>query len=122
MSAMKMALEKGLAQSDGHVLAALKSAGSAEDFFALLGVPFDPKVLQIARLHILKRMSEYLEGDDLEGMFDPVVAARCKTVLERAYEDFVNSTPIKERVFKVLKQAVEPQQPEPFVPLDRLFE
>ncbi len=122
MSAMKAALDKKSAQADGYVLAALKSAGSAEDFFTLLGVPYEPKVLQVARLHILKRMSEYLEGDDLDSLPDPVVAARCKTVLERAYEDFVNSTPLKERVFKVLKQAVEPQQPEPFVPLDRLFE
>lgn len=122
MSAMRAAADRNSAQAEGQVLAALKSAGSAEDFFTLLGVPFDPKVLQIARLHILKRMSEYLGGDDLESLPDPVVAARCKTVLERAYEDFVNSTPIKERVFKVLKQAVKPPEPEPFVPLDRLFE
>jgi nitrogenase-stabilizing/protective protein len=122
MSAMKAGLDTYSAPADGHVLKALKSAGSAEEFFGLLGVPYDPKVLQVARLHILKRMGEYLGGDDLEGMPDPVVAARCKTVLERAYEDFVNSTPLNERVFKVLKQAVEPKQPEPFVPLDRLFE
>jgi nitrogenase-stabilizing/protective protein len=119
---MEAALDKNSAQADGYVLTALKSAGSAEEFFTLLGVPYEPKVLQVARLHILKRMGEYLEGDDLESLPDPVVAARCKTVLERAYEDFVNSTPLKERVFKVLKQAVEPPQPEPFVPLDRLFE
>lgn len=121
MSAMKAALEKRSARADGYVLKALKSAGSAEEFFTLLGVPYEPKILQVARLHILKRMSEYLAGDDLEDMPDPVVAARCKTMLERAYEDFVDSTPLKERVFKVLKQAVEPPQPEPFVPLDRLF-
>lgn len=107
---------------DGYILAALKAAGSAEDFFSLLGVPYDPKVLQIARLHILKRMSEYLAGEDLDSLPDPVLAARCKAVLERAYEDFVNSTPLKERVFKVLKQAVAPPEPEPFVPIDRLFD
>lgn len=122
MSAMRMAADKNAARFDGYVLAALKSAGSAEDFFTLLGVPYDPKVLQIARLHILKRMSEYLAGDDLESLPDPVVAARCKSVLDRAYEDFVNSTPLKERVFKVHKQAVESPEPAPFVPLDRLFE
>lgn len=119
---MTIAAEKRSVQTDGYVLAALKSAGSAEDFFTLLGVPFDPKVVQIARLHILKRMSEYLAGDDLDRLPDPVVAARCKSVLERAYEDFVTSTPLKERVFKVLKQAVAPPEPEPFVPIDRLFD
>lgn len=119
---MTTAAERRSAQTDGYVLAMLKSAGSAEDFFALLGVPYDPKILQVARLHILKRMSEYLADDDIDRLPDPVLAARCKSVLERAYEDFVNSTPLKERVFKVLKQAVAPPEPEPFVPLDRLFE
>ncbi len=45
----------------------LKSLSSAEDFFAALGVTYDEAVLRVARLHILKRMGEYLAGDDLEG-------------------------------------------------------
>ncbi|MDR3463997.1 MAG: nitrogenase-stabilizing/protective protein NifW, partial [Beijerinckiaceae bacterium] len=42
--------------------------------------------------------------------------------LAQAYEDFVTSTPIQERLFKVHKEAVEPK-PEPkkaFVPLSSL--
>lgn len=106
-------------------LAALKRAGSAEEFFALLGVAYDPKLLDIARLHILKRMGEYLAGEDFDGLPADVATARCKAVLERAYADFVASSPLRERVFKVLKDAVAPperEEPAPFVPLDRLFE
>ncbi len=36
----------------------LKASSSAEDFFAMLGVPFDEAVLRVARLHILKWMGE----------------------------------------------------------------
>ena len=96
----------------------LKRMSTAEDFFAGLGVPFEPAVLNVARLHILKRMGQYLAGDDLDGLPDRVVVARCRTYLERAYADFLSSSPIKERVFKVLQEAVAP--PANFVSIDEL--
>jgi nitrogenase-stabilizing/protective protein len=46
----------------------------------------------------------------------------CREHLDQAYQDFVASTPIQERLFKVHKEAIEPK-PEPasnFVPLDSL--
>jgi nitrogenase-stabilizing/protective protein len=41
------------AQALPGVLDKLNKASSAEDFFALLGVDHDPKILSVARLHIL---------------------------------------------------------------------
>jgi nitrogenase-stabilizing/protective protein len=121
---MGLAQEEGASAPSAHpdVLAAVKAAASAEEIFALLGVAYDPKVLNVARLHILKRMGEYLTQEDVEDASPNVVAARCKAVLERAYADFVTSSPLQERVFKVLKEAGAPQPPAPseFVPLDRL--
>ena len=70
------------------ILNRLKGLSSAEDFFAALGVRYDPAVLQVARLHILKRMGDYLQGDDLEGLPDRVAAARAQAKLRRAYSDF----------------------------------
>ncbi len=101
----------------------LKGLSSAEDFFATLGVTYDEAVLRVARLHILKRMGQYLAGDDLEGLPDAVAAARAKSVLERAYADFVSSSPLAERVFKVLKEhdPDRPVQPKTaFVALDEI--
>jgi nitrogenase-stabilizing/protective protein len=103
------------------MLAKLRAASSAEDFFTLLGVPYDAKVVNVARLHILKRMGVYLASEDFAGVPEDVIAERCKTNLERAYADFVSSSPIEERVFKVLKEAVAPPKPANFVPLDALF-
>jgi nitrogenase-stabilizing/protective protein len=53
-------------------------------------------------------MAQYLASEDFEGVADEIVAERCKSVLERAYADFVASSPIDQRVFKVLKDAVAP--------------
>ena len=49
------------------------------------GVDYDPKIVNVARLHILRRMGQYLAGEDFTGIADETVAERCKTVLERAY-------------------------------------
>ena len=104
------------------MLAALKKAGSAEEFFALLGVAYDPKVLNVARLHILKRMSEHLADSELDGLPAQAAQARLHDALTRAYADFVASSPIAERVFKVHKDAVKPkaEPAKPFVPLTTL--
>ncbi len=93
------------------VLDQLNRASSAEDFFALLGVTYDAKIVNVARLHILRRMAQYLASEDFTGVSDTVVAERCKAVLERAYGDFVVSTPIDQRVFKVHKDAVAAAAP-----------
>ena len=101
-------------------MARLRVAGAAEDFFTVLGVPYDPAVLAVARLHILKRMADYLSSVDLDHLPQAEAALRCRTELSRAYADFVSSTPLEQRVFKVLQRAVAPKK-KAFVPLDRLF-
>ena len=95
----------------------LSAASAAEDFFTLLGVPYDAKVVNVARLHILRRMGQYITREDFDGVPESVIAARCKANLERAYEDFVTSSPLDQRVFKVLKDAVGRPNPTHFVPL-----
>jgi nitrogenase-stabilizing/protective protein len=104
------------------IIGKLQRAASAEEFFQLLGVDYDPKVVNVARLHILKRMGQYLAGEDLEALPGGEAAARCKAVLERAYADFVASSPLDQRVFKVLKDAVAPKTPRraAFVSIDAL--
>jgi nitrogenase-stabilizing/protective protein len=85
------------------ILQRLRGLSSAEEFFAELRVPYDPAVLGVARLHILKRMGEYLDGEELDGLPDNVAAARAQSLLARAYDDFVASSPLKERVFRGLR-------------------
>lgn len=115
-----MSSSEGSAQAAGGILDQLNKTSSAEDFFTLLGVDHDPQVLNVARLHILRRMGQYLVSEDFSGQPDTVVAERCKAVLEKAYGDFVTSSPIDQRVFKVLKDAVKPPKPPTFVSLTTL--
>lgn len=103
------------------ILYRLNKACSAEEIFALLGVDYDPRIVNVARLHILKRMGQHLAKEQFAGAAEAEVAARCKAMLERAYAEFVASPPIDQRVFKILKDAVaEPKKPAAFVPLSTL--
>lgn len=90
------------------VLDELRTLSTAEDFFNFLEIPYDPLVLDVARLHILKRMGEYLRKNKaaLGDADDAAARALCRAHLERAYNDFIESTPLEQRVFKVLKEAV----------------
>ena len=105
-----------------NVLEQLNKTSAAEDFFKLLDVQYDPRVLNVARLHILRRMGQYLVSEDFTGASNEDVAARCKGFLEQAYQDFVLSSPLDQRVFKVLRDAVAPPKPtpKPFVALTSL--
>lgn len=104
----------------------LQDLSSAEDFFEFLGVPYEASVVRVARLHIMRRMGQYLRGSEVEGALaeadDEALLVLCRDHLAQAYADFVASSPIEERVFKVHKDAIAPK-PEPncpFVPLTAL--
>ncbi len=106
------------------VLSDLEKLHAAEDFFAHLKVDFDPALLRVSRLHILKRMGTYLAGKDFSNASEEKVFAEARETLVQAYQDFAASSPLGERVFKVLQEHDPSRpaapEPKPFVPLDSL--
>ena len=92
------------------VLEQLSKLSSAEEFFQFLDVPYDPALLSVARLHILRRMGDNLRNCPVETE-DDALRARFRAHLQHAYQDFVTSTPLNERVFKVLKDAARKKTP-----------
>lgn len=93
----------------------LRELETAEEFLAHFAVAYDPHVVRVSRLHILQRFHDYLAQAE-----DPGEAARLAAIsdlLVRAYEDFVRSDPLTERVFKVLREA----QAKPEAPPGRVF-
>ena len=80
---------------------------SAEDFFSFFRVAYDPLIVRVSRLHIMKRFGVYLSETVLPSD-DEGIRAIYQALLERAYSDFIRSTPIEERVFKVHRDAANP--------------
>ncbi|OYX12272.1 MAG: nitrogenase stabilizing/protective protein [Rhizobiales bacterium 32-66-8] len=106
------------------ILEQLKRLSSAEDFFSVLDVPYDKRIVNVARLHILKRMGQSLASTDFAGMSEAEVRSACAETLEQAYRDFLGSGPLDQRVFKVLRDR-DPSRPATkgaFVPLTALFD
>ena len=82
----------------------LKALSSAEDFLQYFGVPFDQQVVNVSRLHILKRFFQYIRQENLLAQTDEIgLFTQYRAQLVKAYGDFVKSTPAQEKVFKVFQ-------------------
>lgn len=98
----------------------LEELCSAEDFLDYFGIAYDPKVVQVNRLHILQRFHDYLAR--ATGPGDQPRPAIYKQWLEKAYQDFVHSDALTEKVFRVFHTVANPQGGSTaFVPLDKVF-
>ena len=95
---------------------AMEELASAEDFLNYFGIEFEPVVVQVNRLHILQRFHNYLARTTLSENED---ARRVvyTTLLQQAYQDFVKSDALTEKVFKVFHMH-EPQVK--FVPISSI--
>ncbi|NTV09655.1 MAG: nitrogenase stabilizing/protective protein NifW [Zoogloea sp.] len=84
----------------------LAKLSSAEEFLDYFAIPYEQSVLNVCRLHILKRFYQYLRQDgSLAGLGETDLFARYRQWLTQAYDDFVASTPAQEKVFKVFQDA-----------------
>ena len=84
----------------------LGSLSAAEEFFDFLDVPYERAVLNVNRLHILKRFHQYMRTTaKLENLNEYEQRSLCRELLTRAHQDFVRSTPAQEKVFKVFQDA-----------------
>jgi nitrogenase-stabilizing/protective protein len=82
----------------------LQELSSAEDFLQYFGVPFDQAVVNVSRLHILKRFFQYIRQSNLQAQTDELALYTAyRDRLAMAYADFVASTPAQEKVFKVFQ-------------------
>jgi nitrogenase-stabilizing/protective protein len=102
---------------------ALDDLVSAEDFLEYFEVPYEPSVVHVNRLHILQRFHDYLarqapnlppEEELQRGIY--------RLWLERAYQDFVTSDSLTEKVFAVFQTVSKPEGGmSSFVSLDKVF-
>lgn len=84
----------------------LTQLSAAEEFLEFFCLPYEQSVLNVSRLHILKRFYQYMRQEQGFDTLDEVeMFKRLRLLLARAYGDFVRSTPAREKVFKVLQNA-----------------
>lgn len=98
----------------------LEELSAAEEFLEFFDIEFEPSVVFVNRLHILQRFHDYLNRD--EATLPTEGEARYDAFRERlgaAYEDFVTSDALTEKVFKVFRMH-EPQST--FVSVDDVFQ
>lgn len=87
----------------------IEDLSAAEDFLEYFKIDYDPAIVHVNRLHILQRFHDYL-NQAAEGMPEDESAKRAiyMRLLDRAYQDFVESDAVTEKVFKVFHMN-EPQ-------------
>ena len=74
---------------------------SAEDFLDYFGIEYAPSVVHVNRLHILQRFHDYLAQVETEPAEPAERRALYADLLLGAYQDFVRSDALREKVFRV---------------------
>ncbi len=102
---------------------ALEELVSAEDFLEYFDIPYEQSVVHVNRLHILQRFHDYMskqapnlppDEEQQRGIY--------RLWLERAYQDFVASNSITEKVFAVFQNQAKPEGGfSSFVSIDKVF-
>lgn len=99
----------------------LEELSSAEDFLNYFEIEYNQTVVHVNRLHIMQRYHDYLNQSQNvipEDCSPAAERAIYKQLLTRAYQDFVDSDALTEKVFKVFKQANGELG---FVPMDQIL-
>ena len=94
---------------------------TAEAFLDRFAIPYDQRVVDVNRLHILQRAHDLLD-EGAADLDDTALAERFAAVLAQAYADFTRSDARTEKVFAVFRR------PKPggnggsraFVPIDTI--
>lgn len=87
-------------------LAEFKNITDAEAYFEFFQLPYDAKVVNVNRLHILKKLSQFIteidanfpEIDDAERL------VQYRDALIQAYETFLTTSPLETKLFKVFNE------------------
>jgi nitrogenase-stabilizing/protective protein len=80
-----------------------KQLVDAEEFFHFFNLPYDQMVVNVNRLHILKKFSQYIQEVDhnSSGLSAEEKLNQYCAALQQAYQVFIESTPQEQKLFKV---------------------
>jgi nitrogenase-stabilizing/protective protein len=77
----------------------------AEEFFNFFELPYDQKFVNVNRLHILKKFSQFMEEihHTTTALSEAEKLNQYREALQKAYEVFLESSPHEQKLFKVFK-------------------
>ncbi|MEH2022669.1 nitrogenase-stabilizing/protective protein NifW [Nostoc sp.] len=80
-----------------------KQLVDAEEFFKFFNLSYDLKVVNVNRLHILKKFSQYIKeiDDNSPDLSQEEKLNQYSLALQKAYQVFIESTPHEQKLFKV---------------------
>lgn len=81
-------------------LAQFNQLKDAEEYFHFFGIEYDPHIVNVNRLHILRKFSKFIQDVD-SSQPDPEVLAAYAESLQSAYSVFLTSTSVEQKLFKV---------------------
>ena len=85
-----------------QTLARFNQLKNAEEYFEFFGLAYDPKVVNINRLHILGKFSQLVQAvDEGEAQTDEQKLGAYRQALQDAYEVFLESSGVEQKIFKV---------------------
>lgn len=87
-------------------LSQFRQITDAEEYFAFFQLPYDANVVNVNRLHILKKFSQFINQIDEENpnVSDDEKLALYQDALTQAYDIFLTAKPIETKLFKVFNE------------------
>lgn len=74
----------------------------AEQYFEFFGLTYDPQVVNVNRLHILRKFSQLVQDVD-QNQSEAEILAAYSQQLRNAYDLFVTSSSVEQKLFKVFQ-------------------
>ena len=78
----------------------------AEEYFDFFQMPYDQEVVNVNRLHILKKFSQFIKqiDDNYTDLSSSDKLSKYREALSQAYQVFLDSTPHEQKLFKVFNE------------------
>ena len=83
-------------------LSQFNQLNDAEEYFQFFGLSYDPQVVNVNRLHILRKFSQFVQEVDTNQSEAELLAAYSQE-LRNAYDLFLTSNSVEQKLFKVFQ-------------------
>ncbi|MEO0536299.1 MAG: nitrogenase-stabilizing/protective protein NifW [Cyanobacteria bacterium P01_A01_bin.123] len=74
----------------------------AEEYFEFFNLPYDPQIVNVNRLHILRKFSQLVQAED-KTQSEAQLLSTYRQALQTAYDLFLSSSGVEQKLFKVFK-------------------